>query len=411
MDEELEPIIGRSIVLPQRHRSWKTAAALGVAVGAALLVVAFVVQGRASARQKPESTASVALEDGVAMKVLTMKVRKRSDQCTEVKGDCTATHCCQGTNIYCWKTNTGGGKCQEKSEANWPGEELEGPDTIVPVDSQNMGSSLFCFSVYRKDTGTHDMDDMALDLLRTQKRKNVGIFTCDMWRVYSDANEYLDDYKVIQVWGDDFHQARRPEKGGWGGNQWINTPLYRKVWGKIYEEFPHGFYSMTWTIKADPDTLFLPDRLRARLKNQPVPQTGVYIEHCKSVNYGFFGSLEVMSRTAAKILFENVERCYNWELPWKSDEITKKFGWYGEDLFAQRCMDYHGVKKIWQFDLVTDGTCKLGRPWGKEHMKKWTPDPVSCAERDNFVAFKPLKDPKDFFACISSLNDGKRYDV
>merc|ERR1712039_1018012 len=115
------------------------------------------------------------------------------------------------------------------------------------------------------------------------------------------------------------------------------------------------------------------------------------------------------SRTAAKILFENVENCYVSELPWKTDQIATKYGWYGEDLFAQRCMDLHGVKKIWQFDLVTDGTCSMGRPWGRE--KERVPDPVSCNERWSTVAFKPLKSPKDHFACLSAAKGGKSFSV
>jgi len=43
--------------------------------------------------------------------------------------------------------------------------------------------------------------------------------------------------------------------------------------------------------------------------------------------------------------------------------------------------------------------------------KKWVPDPVSCSERDTSVAFKPLKSPKSYFACLSAIKGGKRYDV
>merc|ERR1719410_94113 len=197
-----------------------------------------------------------------------------------------------------------------------------------------------------------------------------------------------------------------------GGNQWINTPFYRQVWHKIYEEYPQGgFSTKQWTVKADPDTLFIPARLSARLQNQPVPATGLYIEHCKGVDYGFFGSLEVMSKTAALILFQNLEKCYNGELNWKGDELAQKYGWYGEDLFAQRCMDLHNAKKIWQFDLVADGTCPQGRPWGKEKEKKWIPDEETCRERDTFVAFKPLKFPDKYFACLSAINSGRTYDI
>jgi hypothetical protein len=340
----------------------------------------------------------------------TMKVRGPHDKCSEKGKDCTESHCCKGTNVYCWRTDKGTGMCQQKSDSNWPGEELEGMNTVVPADPVQMGNSLFCFSAYRVNKGTSDADDNAYNLLLKQKQNSVGIFACDMWRVYSDVDANLDEYKIIKVSGDDFYQSRRPDVGGWGGNQWINTPFYRQVWHKIYEEYPKGgFSTKQWVVKADPDTLFMPARLTARLQNQPVPATGLYIEHCKGVDYGFFGSLEVMSKTAALILFQNLEKCYNSELNWKGDELAQKFGWYGEDLFAQRCMDLHNVKKIWQFDLVADGTCPQGRPWGKEKEKKWIPDPVTCSERDTSVAFKPLKFSDKYFACLSAINGGRIY--
>jgi len=402
-DEEAEMTMVAPSAGPRR---WKKGAGLAAAaVGAMLVAVAIIAHSRAP------SASAAAFGDMVEMEATaTMKVRKPYGQCSTVGGDCSQSHCCKTTNSYCWKTNTGGGQCAVKSKPEWPGQELEGADTIVPVDSVNMGNSLFCFSVYRKNKGTYDADDQALDLLKTQHKFGEGIFACDTWRVFSDTDCNLGDYKVIKVEGDDFFQSRRPDLGGWGGKQWVNTPMYRKIWQKIYAEYPGGFHAMSWTVKADADVVFLPDRLSARLKAQPVPATGVYIEHCQDVDFGFFGSLEVMSKTAAKIFFENAEQCYV-ELPWKTDPLAAKYGWFGEDLFAQKCMDAHGVKKIWQFDLITDGTCPMGRPWTKEKEKKWVPDPVSCSERDTSVAFKPLKSPTAYFACLSAVKGGKRYDV
>ena len=42
--------------------------------------------------------------------------------------------------------------------------------------------------------------------------------------------------------------------------------------------------------KADPDTVFCQD---AGASAQPVPSTGIYLEHCKEVSFGLYGSLEV----------------------------------------------------------------------------------------------------------------------
>ena len=105
-------------------------------------------------------------------------------------------------------------------------------------------------------------------------------------------------------------------------------------------------------------------RLQEKLAGIKTPKEGLYIEHCKEVKYGMFGSLEVWSKTAAVILFQNVEKCYNGEINWKYSKDAHKYGWYGEDLLAQKCMDLHGVKKIWDFDMATAGTCEASWPSG-----------------------------------------------
>ena len=87
---------------------------------------------------------------------------------------------------------------------------------------------------------------------------------------------------------------------------------------------------------------------------------------------------------------------------WKGSKIAQKYGWYGEDLFAQKCMDRHGVKKIWDFGLVTDGTCKASRPDGQKENLKWIPDPETCRTAGT-PAYKPLKYSKDYFACLGAI--------
>merc|ERR1711920_402715 len=71
-------------------------------------------------------------------------------------------------------------------------------------------------------------------------------------------------------------------------------------------------------VKADPDVVFIASRLQQKLASIKTPKEGIYIEHCKEVQFGMFGSLEVISKTAAVILFQNVETCYNDEVKWKT---------------------------------------------------------------------------------------------
>merc|ERR1719266_2264329 len=91
-------------------------------------------------RSQPAGAA--ALTDRVEMDAVgSMKVRKPYGLCSTVGSDCSQSHCCKVTNTYCWKTDTGGGQCETKSKPGWPGQELEGTDTLVSVDSANVGNS------------------------------------------------------------------------------------------------------------------------------------------------------------------------------------------------------------------------------------------------------------------------------
>merc|ERR1719512_292510 len=60
-----------------------------------------------------------------------------------------------------------------------------------------------------------------------------------------------------------------------------------------------------------------------------------------------------------------------------------KFGPWGEDVFAQRCMDRGLVAKVEAFDLTLDGNCPKNHPPGLEKDKKWVPDcGLTCIPRN-----------------------------
>merc|ERR1712173_168750 len=100
-----------------------------------------------------------------------------------------------------------------------------------------------------------------------------------------------------------------------------------------------------WTVKVDCDAVFLPSRLRDYLGKVEVTNNGIYLENCKYVNYGFFGSLEGFSKKAASTYMANLDDCVE-TLNYKgSEKVTGNEPW-GEDLFAQRCMDLHQVDRV-----------------------------------------------------------------
>merc|ERR1711963_75149 len=140
------------------------------------------------------------------------------------------------------------------------------------------------------------------------------------------------------------------------------------VWKKIKEE---GLWSgRDWTVKVDVDAVFLPSRLRKYLErsNFAVSQNGIYLDNCK-------GALNYLG----------------------SEKVTGNEPW-GEDLFAQRCMDLHGVNKINAFDINTDASCAAWRPEGQKKNRKWRPD---CSVTRT-PAIHHFKTPKEYFDCLKA---------
>merc|ERR1719282_1743512 len=181
---------------------------------------------------------------------------------------------------------------------------------------------MFCWTFYTSDTGS-TKQNFQLELMRTQLFLGAGIFGCEEYRVYGDVATWLSP------------------KG-------INT------------------------IKVDIDAVFLPSRLRTYLSKVEVTDNGIYLETCKYVNFGFFGSLAVVSRNAAQTYMANIDDCKA-SLNYMGREKDAGFQPWGEDLFQQRCMDLHKVDKIAAYDMHTDASCEFWRPEGQKKNAKWRP--------------------------------------
>merc|ERR1711879_42072 len=136
-------------------------------------------------------------------------------------------------------------------------------------------NTLFCWEFYLGETGS-TKKSYELELMRTQLFLKASIFGCEDWKVYSDVETWIapepnavNTVKIDDV-NNDFHFAKRKkteEEGLWEHRD--------------------------WTVKVDIDAVFLPIRLRERLGQVEVTENGIYLENCKYVNFGFFGSLEV----------------------------------------------------------------------------------------------------------------------
>merc|ERR1712014_390779 len=106
----------------------------------------------------------------------------------------------------------------------------------------------------------------------------------------------------------------------------------------------------------------------------PVPPTGTFLINCEGVKYGFFGNLEVISKTAFSILLANVDTCNTDTVSdWKVGIEKGKYGPMGEDLFAEMCMRKNGVTGTEVFDITKDGCCQAKRPGNEKKNKTKKP--------------------------------------
>merc|ERR1712056_114967 len=149
---------------------------------------------------------------------------------------------------------------------------------------------------------------MGLELLNIAAAQGAGIFACEQWDVFSDVSVPIDanGYVAIKVEDEfgEFHGLKRKNSG-----TWVNWGIFYQVWVKIREV---GKYNLAeYTVKLDADAVFLPQRLRVWLSSKPGDSTrGLYYENCPNVEYGFFGHLEIVTKTAVQVLLTHLEDCH-----------------------------------------------------------------------------------------------------
>jgi len=367
---------------PQRQR-WVPAAVAAAVAG--VVVLAVVATGTLSGKTPARAAAKGAVQ------LSQIVVVPPPEECAKVTDNCVTQKCCKITGYTCYEVHSGYAKCMKSCTEGVDGTCLTQAVTAPATKSDvtYSATNLFCFAFYMEDTGS-TKPSYDLDLLRTNLFLGAHIFGCESYRVFSDVSTWLSpgEVETVMVTGDNFHFQKRKVTG-----TWINSNMFIAVWKKIQEE--NMWSSKDWTVKVDADAVFLPSRLREKVGTLEVTEGGIYLENCKYVKFGFFGNLEVFSRKAAATYIENLDDCTTSLNYMGSEEDYGKEPW-GEDLFAQRCMDLHGVQRVSAWDITTDGMCQAYRPEGEKKNKKWKPD---CAVTST-AAMHPFMKPKDFFDCL-----------
>jgi len=378
-------------VAPRPQRWGKIALAVGAAC--ALLLVGFATGSHFMSSQAfSKSVAPLGLSS-----ILVIPPR---DQCAKVGANCIAQRCCKTAGYTCYEVHAGFAQCMKKCVPGQDGTCHQAAHYAEGHKSEVTWSknTLFCFSFYTENTGS-TKKSYELDLLRTQMFLHASIFGCEAWQVYSDVETWISPQtkfqpaiNTVKVNDDnnDFHFAKRKKTG-----TWINSNIFIATWKMIKEG--GQWNDKDWTVKVDVDAVFMPSRLRDRLGQVEVTANGIYLENCKFVNFGFFGSLEVLSHDAAATYMANLDDCKQ-ALNYKgSEKITGNEPW-GEDLFAQRCMDLHKVDKVGAYDINTDASCAAWRPEGQKKNRKWRPD---CATAQT-PAIHHFKKPVEYFDCLKA---------
>jgi len=373
------------VVQPDAGRSLSTGKLLG-AMAASLLVGAWAGSHFASPEQPIVSSSTEDLTE------LTQIIAKPPrGQCS--KKDCSATGCCKTVGYTCYQTTPGAAQCMKNCTPSASQLCTQPQNLMEPVlqDAVPQASSLYCFSVYTAETGSPKKTE-ELETIQYQYSKGLSIFACEQQDVFADVEVAvgpgLNTIKVVDT-DQDFHFAKRKSTGAW-----VNTGMFSQVWKAIASG--GKYQSADWVAKVDADAVFVPSRLSKMLQSQLVPPSGIYLENCKYVDYGYFGNLEVFSRAAFVTLTEKVDDCKaDSQINWKVGIKNGKYGPMGEDLFAQACLDKFGVRRVEAFDITTDGACPADRPIDQQKNKKWTP---TCAATAT-PAMHPFKKVADWIKC------------
>lgn len=220
--------------------------------------------------------------------------------------------------------------------------------------------TLFCWAV-TIDRGYE------IGLINSQIDKKVGIFACDRYVVLSNSTFSMNGHITTQNIGD-----LRCEYGG-PYYLALNSEIFVRAWKQIFRD--GNYRKAQWTVKADPDAVFLPNRLRQQLLGSD-GRASVYLNNC---DQGLHGPLEVISLGGMRAFESGMQSCV--------DHLSHEFTWAGEDVFLRHCLGLLKVNRVDNFRLLSEDHCFFENP-AKDGC--WS----------GKVAFHPFKTTAGFYKCL-----------
>jgi len=216
-----------------------------------------------------------------------------------------------------------------------------------------------------------------LDMIRAQLEREVSIFACDRWAVYSNESVQLrggDD----PIHADVVNGSLRARIGG-AYHTALNTPVFRRYWERIMRD--GRAWKSDWIVKVDPDAVFMPDRLKEMLLSQwPGKGTPGYAQWLNNCHLGAHGPIEVFTKQALGVYHGQKAEC---------EEVAREHG--QEDVFLAACFAKLKIGKIDAYNLLLESA------WACNERPSSAEQRPPCYDRQ--VSFHPFKDPESYFKC------------
>jgi len=283
--------------------------------------------------------------------------------CSWAGQECSNTHTCCNEGFNCAVKDENFAGCAQNTKiatfskqhidlpADWEGTILGGwrgeyEVQPVPEGGDVAGMSFYCIMVVLPDS-------MEVQLEAKAKENQASIYQCDAHKVYNSWKTDMASWDTSET-------------------TVLNTGVFLKVFEWVRDDGEYLKYD--WTIKVDPDCVFLPERLRAHLwALRPPPNTPIYMKNNNIEGTGnnyFLGAIEVFSKRAVQIYLDNDKDCG------KFLGVNS-----GEDGFFKGCMDALGVGFMWD-----------------RAMFKPNYDPAICTN-GKYAAYHPIKYPSHWQRC------------
>jgi len=268
---------------------------------------------------------------------------KSNGKCSNEGEDCLRSKCCMHPLKHCYQKNAYFATCKVTCMKGINDADPEGYRT--PWECKRVGKPMFSESITKPSMHCFSLvqeSGSELELSRELFKRDLHIFSCDSWTLYSGIDV------VLGTKGEIVHKARAIPggiKADVGGMYMTlsNTEIFLKVWKAVFDD--GKIWDADWTTKIDSDTVFLPERVRFHLTTKN-PLDAIYFNNCK---YGNHGPMEIISKAGMAAFSAGMETCI-----WR---FKGEFNLFGEDVFVRHCLRSLAVPQHDNFNLLSEEHC------------------------------------------------------